>query len=169
MTDESPLTCLVVVFSYHHGNTEKIARAMAGVLDAEVVLPQQVFPERLKEYDLIGFGSGIYAGTFGLPMLALADRLSSNTKKNCFLFSTYGAPGFAVDREFTKKNHEGMRQKLAMKGYSVIGDFSCAGWNTNSFLKFFGGINKGRPGAGDLADAEGFARRLLEKAVTRER
>lgn len=169
MTDDAPLKCLIVVFSYHHGNTEKIARAMAGVLGADVMMPQQVFPERLKEYDLIGFGSGIYAGTFGPPMLALADRLSFAAGKNCFLFSTYGAPGFAVDREFTRKNHAGMREKLVMKGYTIIGDFGCAGWNTNSFLKFFGGINKGRPGAGDLADAEAFARGMMEKAITRER
>jgi hypothetical protein len=25
----------------------------------------------------------------------------------------------------------------------VIGEFGCAGWNTNSFLRFFGGLNKG--------------------------
>jgi flavodoxin len=168
MTDDASLKCLIVVFSYHHGNTEKIARAMADVLGAEVVIPQQVFPERLKEYDLIGFGSGIYDGTFGPPMLALADRLSFIAGKKCFLFSTYGAPGFAVDREFTQKNHAGMREKLAMKGYTVIGEFGCAGWNTNSFLKYFGGINKGRPDARDCADAESFARRMVEKAGTRE-
>lgn len=164
MTDDAPLKCLVIVFSYHHGNTEKIARAMAGVLGAEVAMPLQVFPERLREYDLIGFGSGIYAGTFGSPMLALADRLSFIAGKKCFLFSTYGAPGFAVDREFTGRNHAGMREKLALKGYTVIGDFGCAGWNTNSFLTCFGGINKGRPDARDCADAEAFAREMTKRA-----
>lgn len=168
MTDDAPLKCLVIVFSYHHGNTEKIACAMADVLGAEVMMPLQVFPERLQEYDLIGFGSGIYGGTFGLPILALADRLSFIAGKKCFLFSTYGAPGFAVDREFTKRNHAEMREKLALKGYTVIGDFSCAGWNTNSFLKYFGGINKGRPDARDLADAEAFARSMMEKACRRQ-
>jgi flavodoxin len=169
MTDPVPPACLIVVFSYHHGNTEKIARAMAGILDAEVKTPQQVYPEKLREYDLIGFGSGIYGGTFGPPMLALADRLSFITGKKCFLFSTYGAPGFAVDREFTKKNHAGMREKLALKGHTVIGDFGCAGWNTNSFLQYFGGINKGRPDARDLTDAKTFARGIMEKTGTRER
>jgi len=36
----------------------------------------------------------------------------------------------------------------------------CPGFNTNSFLKFFGGINKGRPNASDLKRAEEFAKKL---------
>jgi flavodoxin len=48
------------VFSYHHKNTEKIAQVMAKVLDAPIKTPQQIHPAELQEYDLIGFGSGIY-------------------------------------------------------------------------------------------------------------
>jgi flavodoxin len=59
---ESPnLKSLVVVFSYHHNNTEKIANACANVLGAEVKTPQQVTPEEIAKYDLVGFGSGIYS------------------------------------------------------------------------------------------------------------
>ncbi|OPX62856.1 MULTISPECIES: flavodoxin family protein [unclassified Methanoregula] len=155
---------LVIVFSYHHGNTEKIARTMANVLDAEVKTPDQVFPEKLREYDLIGFGSGIYSATFGPAILTLADRLSSAAGKKAFLFSTYGAPAFAVTRSFVADNHAEMREKLQLKGYTVIGEFGCAGWNTNSFLKYFGGINRGRPDADDLRNAEMFAREMLKKA-----
>jgi hypothetical protein len=46
----------------------------------------------------------------------------------------------------------------------VIGEFGCAGWNTNSFLRFFGGLNKGRPNAEDLRNAEEFARSVKGKA-----
>lgn len=159
-----PVKSLVIVFSYHHGNTEKIAKAIAGVLGAEVKTPQQVLPEKLREYDLIGFGSGIYGATFGLPVLSLADRLSYAPGKNAFLFSTYGAPDFVANREFIERNHNGMREKLQLKGYTVIGGFGCAGWNTNSFLKYFGGLNKGRPNAGDIRSAEAFAREMMEKA-----
>jgi len=155
---------LVIVFSYHHHNTEKIAKAIAGVLGAEVKTPGQIFPEQLRDYDLIGFGSGIYSASFGTPMLALADRLSFAHGKKAFLFSTYGAPAVAVTRDFVQNNHEEMQKKLRIKGYDVIGDFGCAGWNTNSFLKFFGGINKGRPDEGDLANAEAFARTMQKKA-----
>jgi flavodoxin len=162
--DPRAMKSLVVVFSYHHRNTEKIAHAIVNVLGAEVKTPRQVRPEEIGEYDLIGFGSGIYGATFHPSVLDLADRLPAAAGKNAFLFSTYGAPGFAVDREFTGKNHAGMREKLQAKGYTMIGEFGCTGWNTNSFLKYFGGINKGRPDARDLADAEAFAREMAKRA-----
>jgi flavodoxin len=162
------LRSLVVVFSYHHRNTEKIANACANVLGAEVKTPQQVKPEEIAEYDLVGFGSGIYSATFHPSVLDLADRLPHVAGKRAFLFSTYGAPAFIANREFIEKNHQQVREKLQEKGYAIIGEFGCAGWNTNSFLKFFGGLNKGRPNAEDLTNAEVFARDMKEKArITR--
>ncbi|MHB8163595.1 MAG: flavodoxin family protein [Methanoregula sp.] len=157
------LRSLVIVFSYHHNNTEKIANACANVLGAEVKTPQQVRPEEIAEYDLIGFGSGIYGATFDPSVLDLADRLPHAAGKKAFLFSTYGAPAFVANREFVENNHAQIRDKLKAKGYTVIGEFGCAGWNTNSFLRFFGGLNKGKPDAGDLRNAEAFARDMLEK------
>ena len=162
--DQHPVKSLVIVFSCHHGNTEKIAHTIAKVLGAEVKTPQQVYPEELREYGLIGFGSGIYSATFDPSVLNLADRLSYAAGKKAFLFSTYGAPSFIADREFIEKNHQQIRGKLQIKGYTVIGEFGCAGWNTNSFLKYFGGLNKGRPNAEDLMNAEVFARDMQEKA-----
>ena len=161
--DSTPVKFLVVVFSYHHGNTEKIANACAKALGAEVRTPQQVKPEEIAEYDLVGFGSGIYSATFDPSVLDLADRLPDAAGKKAFLFSTYGAPAFIANREFIEKNHQQIREKLKAKGYSVSGEFGCAGWNTNSFLRFFGGLNKGRPNAEDLRNAEEFARSVKGK------
>ena len=96
--DTLPVKSLVVVFSYHHKNTEKIAHTIAKVLGAEVKTPQQVYPEELREYDLIGFGSGIYSATFDPSVLTLADRLSYAAGKKAFLFSTYGAPAFIAEQ-----------------------------------------------------------------------
>ena len=155
---------LVVVFSYHHNNTEKIASACAKVLGAEVKTPRQVKPEEIAEYDLVGFGSGIYSATFDPSVLDLADRLPHAAGKKAFLFSTYGAPAVFAGGDFVKNNHSQIREKLKAKGYTVIGEFGCAGWNTNSFLRFFGGLNKGRPNAEDLKNAEAFARDMMEKA-----
>jgi len=155
---------LVVVFSYHHGNTEKIANACANVLGAEVKTPQQVRPEEIAEYDLVGFGSGIYSATFDHSVLDLADRLPPAAGKKAFLFSTYGAPAAFAGGEFVTNNHAQIREKLQAKGYTIIGEFGCAGWNTNSFLRFFGGLNKGRPDADDIRHAEAFARDMMEKA-----
>jgi len=161
--DSLPGKSLVVVFSYHHNNTERIANSCAKVLGAEVKTPQQVKPEEIAEYDLVGFGSGIYSATFDQSVLDLADRLLYAAGKKAFLFSTYGAPAFVANREFVEKNHDEIRKKLQAKGYTLLGEFGCAGWNTNSFLKFFGGLNKGRPNAEDLANAETFAREMKEK------
>jgi flavodoxin len=162
--DTLPVKSLVVVFSYHHNNTEKIANACAKVLGAEVKTPQQVKPEEIAEYDLVGFGSGIYSATFDPSVLDLADRLPRAGTTKIFLFSTFGAPAVFAGGDFIKNNHSQIREKLQEKGYMVIGEFGCAGWNTNSFLKYFGGLNKGRPDANDLQNAEAFARQMKEKA-----
>jgi flavodoxin len=42
----------------------------------------------------------------------------------------------------------------------VVDEFNCKGFNTNSFLKLFGGINKGRPNDEDLRKAAEFASKL---------
>ena len=158
---------LVIVFSYHHKNTEKIAQVMAKVLDAPIKTPQQIHPAELQEYDLIGFGSGIYGSKHHSALLVLADSLSQVTDKKTFLFSTCGAPAFAVDgghvNDYIVKAHSALKEKLQLKGYKVVNEFMCPGFNTNSFLKLFGGINKGRPNAEDLKHAETFAKNLKKK------
>ena len=70
--------------------------------------------------------------------------------------------GRGAVEKYSAKSHAALREMLSSKGYAIIGEFSCAGFNTNSFLKLFGGLNKGRPNAEDLGDAEGFARKLKE-------
>jgi len=155
---------LVIVFSYHHRNTEKIAKAIAKVLDAPVKTPQQVNPDELQQYDLIGFGSGIYGAQNHTSLIELAGRLPHADGRNAFIFSTYGAPAGLYTgerlREFIRDNHAALREKLRSRGYNVVGEFACAGLNTNSFLRFFGGLNKGRPDEKDLRHAEEFAENL---------
>ena len=160
-----PVKSLVIVFSYHHGNTRRIADAVANVLGAPVRTPDQVTPEEIATYDLVGFGSGIYGGTFDPSVLDLAGRLPQATgKTGTFLFSTFGAPSIAVTPEFIADNHRRIRETLAASGYPVLGEFGCAGWNTNSFLAYFGGINRGRPDEADILNAEAFALAMVEKA-----
>ena len=161
---------LLIMYSYHQGNTEKIARYMARVMDAPVKTPWQIDPEELESYDLIGFGSGIYSAKHHESLLELADRLPQTTEKRAFLFSTDGAPRRLMKDEamLLKKmgnDHAALREKLQSKGYEIVGEFNCAGYNTNSFLNLIGGINQGRPDAKDLIDAAVFAQGLLEDAA----
>jgi flavodoxin len=53
---------LLVLFSYHHNNTEKVAKIFARVLNAQIRTPEQVDPEEVRQYELVGFGSGIDSG-----------------------------------------------------------------------------------------------------------
>jgi len=151
-----PMKSLLVLFSYHHNNTEKIANVFAKVLDAQIKTPQQTNPEELQEYSLIGFGSGIYSAKHHKALLDLADKLPQVTNRKAFIFST------SSNLEPLSKNHSSLREKLQSKGYMIVDEFTCAGFNTNSFIKLFGGINKGRPNAEDLKHAEEFAQNLKQ-------
>jgi flavodoxin len=155
---------LLVVFSYHHMNTEKVARVFAKVLDAQVKTPQQTNPGELDDYDFIGFGSGIDSGRHYKELLDFADALPRVAGKKAFIFSTNGAPaslfGESMSRDQMEKNHRLIKEKLQAKGYAIVGEFSCPGFNTNLFLKHLGGLNKGRPNEEDLNRAEAFARSL---------
>ena len=62
--------------------------------------------------------------------------------------------------EYTSKCLTTLKETLQSKGYTIVDEFGCAGFNTNKFLKWSGGINKGRPNAEDLKHAEEFALRM---------
>ncbi len=156
LSESDQIKTLLVLYSYHHNNTEKIAKVFAKVLDAKIKTPQQINPEEIKEYDLVGFGSGIYSAKHDESLLELADELPEVNNKNVFLFSTAGITG-----ESKKiKDHRILREKLESKGYTIVDEFQCKGFNTNSFLRFFGGMNKGRPNVRDLKNVEDFALNL---------
>lgn len=51
--------------------------------------------------------------------------------------------------------------KLTMKGFEVIGEFNCRGWDTYPlWVRPFKGINKGKPGEKELEEAKRFAANL---------
>ena len=157
--DGLPFRTLIVLHSYHHHNTAKVADVIAGILGAEIVTTQEAASTAVGEYDLIGFGSGIDSGKHYGELLDFADRLPNSTSKKSFIFSTSGI--FSPDK--MNEDHSDLRKRLLSKGYLVLGEFSCRGFNTNSFLKFFGGMNRGRPNDEDLRHAGEFAESLKKK------
>lgn len=161
LKDLLPMKSLLICFSYHHKNTEKIANVFAKVLDAQIKTPQQIKPEGLQEYDLVGFGSGIYSAKHHESLFELVDKLPQVTDRKSFLFSTSGITG----KSKSAKDHSMLREKLLSKGYTIVDEFQCKGFNTNSFLKLFGGMNKGRPNARDLKRAEEFALNLKQNTL----
>ncbi len=149
---------LLVLFSYHHKNTEKIAKVFAKVLDAQIKTPKQINPDELQDYNLVGFGSGIYSDKHHKSLLDLADKIPQVNNRKAFIFSTSAMMG----EDKVAKDHSMLREKLQFKGYMIVDEFACKGFNTNSFLKYFGGMNKGRPNAEDLKHAEEFAQSLKQ-------
>ena len=150
---------IVICFSYHHKNTAKIALALAGPLNAEIKTPQEVDPNGLSEYDLFGFGSGIYFGKHHKSLLELAEKLPQLTDKKAFIFSTSGRTGNA------SKFHKQLKEKLQAKGFSIVGDFNCAGLDTYGLIKITGGLNKGHPNEEDVTQAETFAQSLSQSTT----
>ncbi len=143
-------------------NTEKVAKVFAKVLDAQIKAPQQTDPEELEEYGLIGFGAGIDSGKHYKPVLDFADKLPQVTSKKAFIFSTAALAG----EKKAAEDHSALREKLVAKGYVIVDEFQCKGFNTNSFMRFFGGMNKGRPNDEDLERAEMFALNLKQNLQT---
>lgn len=154
---------LIICASFHHFNTLKIANAIALVLNVQMMRPEQLVTADLTKYKLIGFGSGIYSQTFHSSILDCVDKLTNPGNSKAFLFSTSG-----VSRAFALKSksedfHTPLRTKLSDKGFEILDEYNCKGWNTNRFLKVFGGLNKGKPDEDDLKNAREFAAGLNER------
>jgi len=146
---------LIVYASVHHQNTEKVAKALAEELGADLVLAAKAHPDSVTTYDLIGFGSGIYFLKFHKTLLQFIAGLSTVAGKKAFVFSTSGAGG--------TERHAALKEVLANRGFAIVGDFACKGWDTWGPFKLVGGTNKGQPNEEDLKAARMFARGLKEK------
>ena len=145
---------LIVYTSVHHQNTEKVAKVMAAELEADLTPTGNAKPETLAAYDLIGFGSGIYFGKHHKTLLQFVETLPPVAQKPVFVFSTCGDG---------KMHHAALKEQLVNKGFVIVDEFCCRGWDTVGPLKLFGGINKGRPDENDLAAARAFAQGLKNK------
>jgi flavodoxin len=150
------MKALIIYVSVHHGNTEKVAEVMASVLDAQFLQAEQVYANMLEQYDLIGFGSGIYFGKHHERLLDFVDKLPEVKNKKAFIFSTSGLKRIRFIHNFNKP----LKQRLQRKGFDIIGEFSCRGYDTSQAAMIVGGVNKGRPDARDLKKAEDFANSL---------
>jgi len=129
---------------------------MANILDADLLQVEQVDASMLEQYDLIGFGSGIYVGKHHNSLLDFVDKLPIMRNKKAFIFSTSGLRKMWFIHNFDKL----LKEKLQWKGFDIIGQFSCRGYDTSQAAMVVGGINRGRPNARDLKQAEDFARGL---------
>jgi flavodoxin len=143
------MNVLIIYKSYHRMNTEKVAKAMADAIHATLKKVDEVGPEDLAGYDLIGIGSGIYAGKYHRSLVKLIERIP-RLEKDVFLFHTAGGP--------EEKYDQPIKELLIGKGARIVGEFRCPG--AAGFLGFTW-ANKGHPDEQDLENAREFAKGLI--------
>jgi flavodoxin len=144
--------------SVSQGNTAAVARAVAAALQADVLEPERVDPEALGEYDVVGFGSGVYYMTDHPRLRRLVEQLPQVDGTRAFVFSTSGQ-----GRSQRRPWQQPLESLLRDKGYDVVGSFACRGWDAWLPLKLVGGLNKGHPDSTDLTRAYEFAERIAAR------
>jgi len=147
---------LVCYVSVHHGNTKKVAEAMAQELGAECITVKDLQAQDIAPCDLIGFGSGIYFSQHHKSLLDAIDTLPPAKGTKAFVFSTAGFPAGKF------MFHRALKTKLADKGFFIAGEFSCRGLDTYKIFGTFGGMNKGHPDENDIKKAQEFAKGIAK-------
>lgn len=143
----------ICYYSRHHGKTLKVLEAMAREGDVDLIDVTTRQAVRLKDYDCIGFASGIYGATFHKAVVAFA-RQYLPTGKPVFFVYTYGGAKGSGARAVAVVARE--------KNCPVLGKFSCKGYDTFGPFKLVGGIAKGHPDEKDLEKARCFYREIQE-------
>ena len=139
-------------YSRHHGNPLKVVTAMAEVGEADLIDVTTRQAVHLEGYDCICFASGIYGLEFHKAVTEFARQYLPKGKPVFFVY-TYGA---------AKGNGAKALQAIVReRNCTVLGEFSCRGYDTFGPFKLIGGISKGHPDAKDLDDAKAFFREII--------
>ncbi len=149
------MNILLVVESKHLGNTLKISKAMSESVPVTIVNTQEAKELSLSDYDIVGFGSGIYMGKHDKRILKFAQGLSHN-EAYTFVISTSGSADF-------DDNNKALIDILIKKNKTVLGVFSCKALDKFTFLKLIGGVNKGLPSENDYKNAQAFIQNVISK------
>ena len=146
---------VIVYYSTHHGNTRKVAEAIAQKHpDVSLIDVTKNKAADLSKYDCVGFASGVYGSKWGKPLLKFADFYLPKTKPVFFITTS------SMQRE---KFTEGIEDIVKAKRCRILGSFHCQGYDTFGPLKLIGGVGKGHPDAEDLEDANKFFDSVLDE------
>jgi flavodoxin len=145
----------IVIYSTHRGNTEKVAQEIAAQASCKAVRITENFDAStlpIEGYDLIFLGTGIRGGE---PYAELIDYLKAvdlkESRKRFVIFMTWAGGGAS-----NRLTYERLKQMLEARGQHLGEDFFiCLG-------QTFGFSRRGRPNAGDLAEAKKWATKQLE-------
>ena len=145
---------LAVVESSHQGNTRKIAEAMATVAPMTITDIAGAKDYDFDDFDIVGFGSGIYAGMPDRKIVKLLKNVCEEEKYS-FVFSTSGTGKDSYNNTLIKL--------LESKNKVVLGSFACKGLDKFFILKLMGGMNKGKPDEDDFKAARMFILDVMKK------
>ena len=152
----------IVCTSVHHGNSRKVADAIASATSGIVLEPGATAQETVQDGALLGFGSGIFFGSHHDSLLSFARSLPEKVSAAAFLFSTSGT-GYELPRRLGRDYHRKLRAILEGKGYEMVGEFACKGFDTYGPWGRLGGIARGHPDSADLERARLFAAGLMQR------
>ncbi|MBS4539429.1 flavodoxin [Clostridium sp. D2Q-11] len=150
----------IIYYSDYKNNTEKIAKLFAEKIGADLIKIKNINDINIKNYKLIGFGSGVYRESMSPKIFKLVDNLSLKDK-NVFVFSTSG-----VGMKFYNNK---LIKRLVLKGAINKGSFACKGsfiaeeFTNNKIFDFMGKLSQGHPNDQDFRKAEKFITDILKR------
>lgn len=151
------MKAVIIYASVHHGNTKKVLHAMQKIKKFDLVKGSECKDFDFKDYDFIGFASGIYAGDFHRSIRSAVKNIRLEGKKVLLVYTC----GMRY-RDHAKH----MKKIIAKKGGAVCGEFYCRGFDTFGPFKLVGGIAKKHPSSKDLKQAAAFIKKLpLESCI----
>lgn len=146
---------LLIIKSKHQQNTLKIAEAMSEVAPLTIVELENVKNYKLSDYDIVGFGSGIYYGKHDKQLIDFVKTLCDK-EKYCFIISTSSSKNYS-------KNNRALIELLQSKNKIVLGSFGCRGFDKFFIFNLFGGMNKNHPDEVDFENAQQFINEIIKK------
>ena len=143
----------IVYYSKHHGNTKKLVDAIASKFEVVLIDVTESRTIDLKDFDCIGFASGIYFSSFAKQVLSFAEKnLPDN--KNVFFIGTCGVKSPVV-------YFDAIRKIASTKNCCELGTYLCLGFDTFGPFKVIGGIAKGHPNEKEIAGAVNFYQKVI--------
>lgn len=149
---------LIIYSSDYKNNTERIAQVFADKINCERINLRNIHDIDIENYDLIGFGSGVYKESLSQKIFRLVEKLNL-TDKNVFVFSTSGVG--------MKYYNNGLLKLLESKEANIKGSFACKGsfiakdFTDIKIFDIMSRLSQGHPNNKDFKKAEKFIVRVM--------
>jgi flavodoxin len=152
------MKALIIYCSTYKKHTEKVAEVFSKKINADLMNVKNSKDITIDNYDLIGFGSGVYKESMSPQIFSLVEKLNLK-EKDVFVFSTSGVG--------IKFYNNSLIKLLESKGAKCKGSFACKGsfvsrdFSDNKIFEIMSRFAEGHPNHKDLGKAEDF----IEKVV----